>query len=41
LLVQPRIEPEICFGLRSPPPRTDDPEQLLESIEPRRCRSFK
>lgn len=32
-LVQPRIEPEICFGLRSPPPRTDDPAKLLGSIE--------
>jgi 2-oxo-3-hexenedioate decarboxylase len=32
-LVQPRIEPEICFGLRSAPPRTDDPEKLLASIE--------
>jgi 2-oxo-3-hexenedioate decarboxylase len=32
-LVQPRIEPEICFGLKSLPPSTEDPEQLLESIE--------
>src|SRR3954467_6572766 len=32
-LVQPRIEPEICFGLKSPPPRTQDPEELLASIE--------
>ncbi len=32
-LVNPRIEPEICFGLRSPPPRTRDPEALLAAID--------
>jgi 2-oxo-3-hexenedioate decarboxylase len=32
-LVQPRIEPEICFGLKSAPPRTRDPEELLASID--------
>jgi 2-oxo-3-hexenedioate decarboxylase len=32
-LVQPRIEPEICFGLKSAPPRTKDPEELLASID--------
>ncbi len=32
-LVQPRIEPEICFGLKSAPPRTRDPERLLEAID--------
>jgi 2-oxo-3-hexenedioate decarboxylase len=32
-LVQPRIEPEICFGLKSAPPPTEDPEKLLASIE--------
>jgi 2-keto-4-pentenoate hydratase len=31
-LVQPRIEPEICFGLKNAP-RTEDPEKLLASIE--------
>jgi len=32
-LVQPRIEPEICFGLKATPPVTRDPARLLESIE--------
>jgi 2-oxo-3-hexenedioate decarboxylase len=32
-LVQPRIEPEICFKLKSVPPRTRNPALLLESIE--------
>jgi 2-keto-4-pentenoate hydratase len=32
-LVQPRIEPEICFKLRSPPPVTADPQALLDCIE--------
>jgi 2-oxo-3-hexenedioate decarboxylase len=32
-LVQPRIEPEICVGLKSIPPRSRDPRALLESIE--------
>lgn len=32
-LAQPRIEPEICFGLKAPPPRTRNPAELLASIE--------
>lgn len=32
-LTQPRIEPEICFKLKAPPPRTRDPVALLSSIE--------
>jgi len=32
-LDQPRMEPEICFGLRSAPPRSKDPAELLGSIE--------
>jgi len=32
-LVQPRIEPEICFGLKSRPPVTKDPQALLACIE--------
>ncbi len=32
-LVQPRIEPEICFRLRAAPPVTRDPQRLLECIE--------
>ena len=32
-LVQPRIEPEICFGLRARPPVTSDPQALLDCIE--------
>jgi len=32
-LVQPRIEPEICFKLKAAPPRTRNPAALLEAIE--------
>lgn len=32
-LVQPRIEPEICFRLNARPPASRDPERLLASIE--------
>lgn len=32
-LAQPRIEPEICFGLKAPPPRSRNPEALLGAIE--------
>jgi 2-oxo-3-hexenedioate decarboxylase len=32
-LIQPRIEPEICFGLKSSPARTKDPQKLLASID--------
>jgi 2-keto-4-pentenoate hydratase len=32
-LMQPRIEPEICFKLKSPPPRSRNPAALLDSIE--------
>ena len=32
-LAQPRIEPEICFGLRGSPPLTHDAEALLGAIE--------
>lgn len=32
-LAQPRIEPEICFGLKSSPPVTHDAQALLEAIE--------
>jgi 2-keto-4-pentenoate hydratase len=32
-LVQPRIEPEICFKLKARPPATKDPEALLGCIE--------
>jgi len=32
-LVQPRIEPEICFRLKARPPVTRDPEALLGCIE--------
>ncbi len=32
-LVNPRIEPEICFGLNSPPPRTRDAEAILACID--------
>lgn len=32
-LMQPRIEPEICFKLKAAPPRTRNPAALLESIE--------
>jgi 2-oxo-3-hexenedioate decarboxylase len=31
-LVQPRIEPEVCFGLKTSP-RSSDPASLLEAIE--------
>ena len=30
---QPRMEPEICFGLKHSPPRSRDPEALLAAIE--------
>lgn len=32
-LVQPRIEPEICFKLRAAPPVTKNPQALLDCIE--------
>lgn len=32
-LAQPRIEPEICFGLNQQPPRSNDPAAILASIE--------
>jgi 2-keto-4-pentenoate hydratase len=32
-LAQPRIEPEICFGLKAAPPRSKDPAEILASIE--------
>jgi len=32
-LIQPRIEPEICFKLKAAPARTTNPAALLESIE--------
>jgi 2-keto-4-pentenoate hydratase len=32
-LVQPRIEPEICFCLKARPPVTRDPQALLDCIE--------
>ncbi len=32
-LVQPRIEPEVVFGLRSPVPDTDDVVELLRHVE--------
>ena len=32
-LVQPRIEPEVCFGLNGPPPRSTDPAEILSAIE--------
>jgi 2-oxo-3-hexenedioate decarboxylase len=32
-LAQPRIEPEICFGLRAPPPRSHDPHAILAAVE--------
>jgi 2-oxo-3-hexenedioate decarboxylase len=31
-LVQPRIEPEICFGIKARPPVTRDPQALLDCI---------
>ena len=32
-LMQPRIEPEICFRLKTRPPATRDPQALLDCIE--------
>lgn len=32
-LVQPRIEPEVVFGLRGPVPLTDDPSAVLASVQ--------
>jgi 2-oxo-3-hexenedioate decarboxylase len=32
-LVQPRIEPEVVFGLRGPVPETDDAEEILRHVE--------
>jgi 2-keto-4-pentenoate hydratase len=32
-LAQPRVEPEICFGLKAAPPVTHDPRALLGAIE--------
>ena len=32
-LAQPRIEPEICFGLKAPPPRSHDTHAILAAIE--------
>lgn len=32
-LAQPRIEPEICFGLKAAPPRSKDPAEILSAIE--------
>ncbi len=32
-LAQPRIEPEICFGLKGPPPRSKDPAEILAAID--------
>src|SRR5262249_1984209 len=32
-LVQPRIEPEVVFGLRGPVPLTDDPVAVLAAVE--------
>ena len=32
-LVQPRIEPEICFKLKAEPPQSADPGELLAAIE--------
>lgn len=32
-LVQPRIEPEVCFRLKAPPAQTRDPARLLSAIE--------
>ncbi len=32
-LAQPRIEPEVCFGLKGPPPRSKDPAEILSAIE--------
>ena len=32
-LAQPRIEPEICFGLKARPPQSKDPAEILAAIE--------
>ncbi len=32
-LAQPRIEPEICFGLKRPPPLSKDPAEMLSAID--------
>ena len=32
-LAQPRIEPEICFGLKAEPPDSKDPADLLRAID--------
>jgi 2-oxo-3-hexenedioate decarboxylase len=32
-LSQPRIEPEICFGLKAPPPRSHDAHAILAAID--------
>jgi len=32
-LAQPRIEPEILFGLKAPPPRSHDPHAILAAID--------
>ncbi len=32
-LAHPRIEPEICFGLKSAPPDNRDPEALLAAVD--------
>jgi 2-keto-4-pentenoate hydratase len=32
-LAQPRIEPEICFGLKARPPLSKDPEEILAAVE--------
>jgi 2-keto-4-pentenoate hydratase len=32
-LAQPRIEPEICFGLKGAPPRSKDPAAILAAID--------
>jgi len=32
-LAQPRIEPEVCFGLKGPPPRSQHPAEILSAIE--------
>lgn len=32
-LAHPRIEPEVCFGLKGPPPRSKDPVEILSAID--------
>ncbi len=32
-LAQPRIEPEICFGLKGAPPRSKNPAEILGAID--------